>query len=83
MASACVKCGGMSFKLEQKEPLGSSVKWYFVQCSSCGTPVGVVDFYPNATIVRKMEALEKALESLEGDVANIDHMIRQLANRLR
>ena len=80
--SACVKCGGHSFGLQEKEPTNSSVKWYFVQCSSCGTPVGVVDYYPNATLLKRIEAVEKGLKSLGAAVAALDRNIRVLAQRV-
>jgi predicted nucleic-acid-binding Zn-ribbon protein len=79
--STCPKCGNHSFALHEKEPTGSTVKWFFVQCSSCGAPVGVVDFYPNSTVIKRIEALEKAVKSLTTSVATIDHNVRALAQR--
>jgi hypothetical protein len=43
--STCVKCGNGKFETMQHSPSGSRFKLVFIQCSSCGGVVGVVDFY--------------------------------------
>jgi predicted nucleic-acid-binding Zn-ribbon protein len=43
--STCVKCGGSSFEISHVSPTGSNFKLMFIQCSSCGGVVGVMDFY--------------------------------------
>ncbi len=43
--SACPKCSRHVFELKEVTPAGSQFKLTFVQCSSCGTVVGVIDFY--------------------------------------
>lgn len=81
--STCGKCGGHSWEIKETEPRGSSVKWYFVQCSGCGVPVGVVDYYPNSTAIKRIEALEKELKSVHSDLGSIDHNLRVIAQKLR
>jgi hypothetical protein len=83
MISKCVKCDGTSFRIQEQEPTGSNVKLMFVQCAKCATPAGVVDYYPNGPILRKVEALEKAIKKLEGDIGSIDYLVRQLAHRVK
>lgn len=43
--STCVKCGNGNFEAIEYSPSGSSFKLVFIQCSSCGGVVGVMDFY--------------------------------------
>jgi len=81
--STCGKCGGHSFELSEVEPRGSRVKMYFVQCGSCGTPVGVTDFFPNSTMINRIDAIDKKLKSIEGEVDTVSHNIRILAQNAR
>jgi excinuclease UvrABC ATPase subunit len=43
--SRCIKCDGSSFEIVENSPRGSAFKLMFVQCSSCGGVVGVLDYY--------------------------------------
>jgi hypothetical protein len=43
--SRCPKCASSSFELENFTPRNSEFKLSFVQCSSCGAVVGVLDYY--------------------------------------
>lgn len=45
LTSTCVKCGGTSFEAKLIEPGGYKFKVTFIQCSSCGGVVGVLDYY--------------------------------------
>ncbi len=76
--STCGKCGGHSFTLTTTEPVGSAVKWHFVQCAKCGVPAGVVDYYTNGAI---LTAIKKATDPLAKDLkrlqTDVDKLIRQ------
>lgn len=78
--SRCMKCGNGFFEVVEKEPSGSNFIVMFVQCSSCGNPIGVMDYFNIGSIVNK---LEQRLEILETQCANIDHNIRIIAQMLR
>jgi hypothetical protein len=54
--STCIKCGHHGFELKEVEPKGSNFKFYFVQCSSCGGVVGVVNRSHLPTMLRKIGA---------------------------
>jgi len=56
--STCVKCGGHSFEIRENEPHDSRFKLMFVQCSSCGGVVGVIDFY---NIGAELQLIKKKL----------------------
>jgi len=81
--STCAKCSGHSWELKEVVPQGSNFRWFFVQCAACGAPVGVVDFLPNSALMHKLEAVEKAVGSIESQLSTIDHNIRMLAQRTR
>lgn len=84
--SKCGKCGGGFFEIQQNEPTKSAYKVFFVQCSSCGTPIGVTDYYNSGALLKKQE---EAIEQLSGQVRNlsgkidhVDHVLRQIAQHL-
>lgn len=71
-ASTCIKCGGHSFELALFTPLGDSRKLMIVQCSNCGTPVGIMD-----------PATAAQIEALKSQVASIDNRLNQIARALQ
>lgn len=61
--STCIKCGKSSFEIVEKEPFNSEFKLNFVQCSSCGGVVGVLDYFNTGELVMKLaEKLNVHLE---------------------
>jgi hypothetical protein len=79
MISKCGKCEGTLFKVVTQEPTGSRYKINFVQCSRCSTPVGVLDYFNTGD---QLEEQKKEIGQLKNAVANMDHMIRQIAQHL-
>jgi hypothetical protein len=69
--STCIKCSGHSFELALLTPLGERNKLTLVQCSQCGTPVGVVD-----------PAIGPAMEALKSQIAAIDERLNRIAKAL-
>jgi len=68
--SKCGGCGSGSFELvEQASIKNSNFKLTFVQCSSCGVPVGVMEYY---NIGDKLDGLEKRIKAIESTTSNID-----------
>ncbi len=74
----------MNFELAEVAPVGANFKMYFVQCVSCGTPVGVVPFYDLHTSIK---ALEKEVKKIEAQInmalPTLDHNIRVIAQKLK
>ena len=70
--SSCIKCGGHSFELALLTPLGESGKLIMVQCSACGTPVGVMD-----------PTTGPQIEALKNQVAAIDMRLSRIAQALQ
>lgn len=53
--SKCPKCESPRFELKEAGNIsGSNLKMYFIQCSSCGSVVGVVDYYDTASLLEKI-----------------------------
>ena len=70
--TTCIKCGERGFELSLFTPIGESRKLTFVQCSSCGTPVGALDPGSGAQI-----------EALRREVAAIDEKLNRIARALQ
>ena len=73
--SKCGSCGGMLWEIGEESPMESRFKFFFVRCTSCKVPIGVVEYFnPHADI----EALKKKVEALENTVDTIDENVRRL-----
>jgi hypothetical protein len=70
--SICIKCSGHSFEVVLFTPIGDSRKLSIVQCSGCGTPVGVMD-----------PAAGPQIEALKAQVAAIDQRLSRIAQALQ
>lgn len=53
--SICAKCGNHIFGIVEQEPSGSRFKVYFVQCMSCHSPIGIMDYFDNNSLIEKLE----------------------------
>lgn len=53
-ASKCPKCESTRFELKTGEPTGSRFKVNYIQCASCGTVVGVTDYYNTSSLLEKI-----------------------------
>lgn len=69
--STCLKCAGHSFELALFTPMGESHKLTIVQCSGCGTPIGVLD-----------PASGPLLDALKNQIVAIDNRLTQIAKAL-
>ena len=69
--STCLKCAGHSFELAMFTPMGESHKLTVVQCSGCGTPIGVLD-----------PASGPLLDALKNQIAAIDDRLTRIAKAL-
>ena len=79
----CPKCGNGWFELVTEEPQGSRFKDNFVTCTSCGTVVGVVEFFNNgATLVDLQEHVNR-VESRITDLANQVESLTRAVTRLK
>ena len=53
--SKCPKCDNTHFEMKENTPKDSNYRLLFVQCSSCGTVVGVMDYYNIGAKIREIE----------------------------
>lgn len=79
--SKCGSCGSSAFELVEQDRLkNSNFKLTFVQCSSCGVPIGVMDYY---NIGDKLNDLEKRLKNIESTIGNVDHNVVAVAELVK
>lgn len=76
----CGKCEGASFRVQEISPTGAQFKLFTVQCSSCQTPIGVMDFY---NIGQLLKDQEKVIADLGKKLANIESSINQISRSMR
>jgi hypothetical protein len=70
--STCIKCAEHSFELVPFTPLAARHRLVMVQCSSCGTPIGILD-----------PATAPQIDALKGQIAAIDERLNRIAKALQ
>ena len=79
--STCSKCGGHIFEITEQEPSGSRFKVYFVQCTSCNTPIGIMDYFDTNSSMKNIEIklgnLQNSLDQIQHDISNINSDLRR------
>jgi transposase-like protein len=78
--SKCPHCGGSSFELTEVSPSGGSFKQNFVQCSSCGAPFGVVDYYNVGQLLKEQE---QAIKTISRRLATVEAYLADVSQKLR
>ena len=74
------KCDSTKFKLQQIEPQNGRYKLNAVQCTSCGTPFGVVDYYDTHSV---LQGHEKKMAQMQQQLGQIDHYLRQILQAMQ
>lgn len=59
--SKCPSCNNHIFEVVEHTPRKSNFKFLFVQCSSCGSVVGTMDYYNIGALIK---VLEKKIDEL-------------------
>lgn len=76
----CGKCENSSFKVQELSAQGANYKLFAVQCVSCSTPIGVMEYYDNGSLLKKQEkaiaALEQKMNHLQGGVDQIVYLLQ-------
>ena len=62
--SKCGHCGSATFEVKQVEPRDSNYKLYFIQCASCGVPVGTMEYLSNNHLLDKLAKAIKKIASV-------------------
>ena len=79
MLSKCGSCGGFSFGIKEVSPQGTAFKKIFIQCSSCGVPVGVTDFFDTHSGI---EGVKVKIKELDSKLNGIEYTLRQMVTVL-
>ncbi|MDD5394963.1 MAG: hypothetical protein PHE17_18245, partial [Thiothrix sp.] len=53
--STCPKCGGHMFEIKENEPSGSAYKVMVFQCTGCGHPFGIMDYFNIGTLLQNQK----------------------------
>ncbi len=71
----CPKCGNQSFEMVSGEPGNWRFKIMFVQCASCKTVVGTMDYFNLSTLIHELNErisnIETNLEEIEYEIGKI------------
>lgn len=78
--TTCGKCGRSSFTVQSGEPAGSQFVIYFVQCSSCGTPVGVLESNNLGAMISR---LEQKVNAMVNEIRQIGYDVNEIQSNLR
>jgi hypothetical protein len=73
--SICPSCRSSFFETKEVEPRNAGAKLTFIQCASCGTVVGVSEFFSTANLLRKHEA---ALKAVAAGISELRDLLSQL-----
>ncbi len=52
--STCTKCDNTQFELKEVTPRDSEFILSFIQCTSCGGVIGVIDFYNVGELIHQL-----------------------------
>ena len=77
--SKCPKCNNSFFELSENSPSNSRFKFYLVQCSSCGSVVGVTDFFHVPTVLDKLEKKIDSQTSNSDIIQNLNVINQNIA----
>ena len=52
--STCTKCGKTQLEVKEVTPVESNFKLNFVQCTSCGGVIGVIDYFNVGELIHRL-----------------------------
>jgi len=64
--SKCPHCQNSSFELKEVSPSKSNFKLHFVQCSSCGAPLGTIEYMNIGSLLAKQNEAIKRIATAVG-----------------
>lgn len=83
--SKCAKCEHGYFEIKENVPSGSNYKLMFVQCSKCGSVVGVLDYYNIGNLVNELKKKvnnNHDLDSVNSNLGMINSNITKLFQKI-
>lgn len=80
--SACPRCQHRFFEVREESPSGSNFKLNFVQCASCASVVGVLDYFNIGAMLEKQEAvLDGHAQALQQIDQKLNVLLTDLSRR--
>jgi predicted nucleic-acid-binding Zn-ribbon protein len=76
----CPKCENSAFKLQEMNVQGANYKLFAVQCVSCMTPVGIMEYYDTGSLLKGQE---KQIASLHQKIDQMNYNLSSLANAVQ
>lgn len=81
MASTrCPHCSSTVFETKIFEPPGGRYKQVFVQCGSCGTPYGVLDYF---NLGSKLADLQEKVSEMDSKLDRLGAALNQIVHALQ
>ncbi|MEK3867665.1 hypothetical protein MHH60_29805 [Paenibacillus sp. FSL H7-0716] len=78
--SKCGSCGATGrWEITEVSPTRSRFKFFFVQCSNCGVPVGVVDYNHNSS---EHDRILEGIAENKKEVGQVKGMLDDIGNAL-
>jgi hypothetical protein len=74
-ATKCPHCNTTRFELKEIEPVGSTYKVNVLQCTSCGAPSGIMDYWNIGTLLKQQE---KHISDLSKQIQQLQHAVSQI-----
>ena len=78
--SKCASCGSFNFRVQEVAPQGSNFKLNFVQCSICGAPVGVLEYY---NLTSMIDGVQKKIANLSSKFEEVNYNLSILQQEIR
>lgn len=81
MLSKCPneKCKSNFFEIVEQSPTNASYKVLFVQCSLCGTPIGVMELMVNW---KGIEKLDKKIDDMSDIISDVEARVIDIQNKI-
>lgn len=75
----CGSCGWHQFEVKDASPTGARYRQTYIQCSSCGVPIGVVGALDSGVI---SDENRTSLRDLDSQVGQLKSSLQQIDYRL-
>jgi len=87
MTSTCSKCGNHSFEIQENSPARSRYMVWMVQCSSCGSVVGALEYFDSGVELqeqkRSLQHIGSAVDGCASRISALEAEVRKLANMVK
>ena len=78
--SKCPSCDHRMFEMVENEPYKSNFKYMFIQCSKCGSVVGLTEYFNVGKLVKDQQ---NSIDSLKKQVSYLTSLVESVHSRLK